>query len=164
MSGFSKLGIILTSVFSILFLSLLAELIYLVWRRRQQARRNTSRIEPACAPTSTPLPTTTSHAELFKLDGIYGAPSRVLFTIKEEEREEVETELASVLGDHGKFGVSLSQHFGNFQLPVGGDAPEVIIMVGEDDDFDVEPDFLTPCTSPPYFTPSPSPTREELDR
>lgn len=164
MSGFSKLGITLTSVFSVLLLALLAELLYLFWRRRQQSRHKSSRIEPAGAATPATLPTSNAlqRSELFKLEGLYGPPSRVLFTIKEEEREEVETELGTVLGEV-KNGVSLGEHFGNFQFQLAaGDSPEVIIMVGDDEsDFDVEPPFLTPCTSPPYLTPSPSPTREK---
>ncbi|KNA11494.1 hypothetical protein SOVF_134490 [Spinacia oleracea] len=161
MSGFSKLGITLTSVFSFLLFALLAEILYLFWRRRQQSHRNNSRIEPAGAATQAQLPTSAAlpHSELFKIEGFYGPPSRVLFTIKEEEREELETELVTVLGEM-KSGVSLGEHFGDFQFH--DHSSEVIIMVDDDDeaDFEVEPPFLTPCTSPPYYTPSPSPPRE----
>ncbi|KAL2900056.1 Serine/threonine-protein kinase KIC1 [Bienertia sinuspersici] len=166
MSGLSNLGIILTSVFSLLLLALFAELLYLLWRRRQQVRRKSNRIEPTFATTTTPSTSNStimgvsSPSEFLKLESIYGcAPSRVLFTIKEEEKDETEIETENENEHYHTTtisGASLGDHFGNFHLQ----PPEVIIMVG-DYDFDVEPPFLTPCTSPPYLTPSPSPTREE---
>ncbi|XP_048489796.1 uncharacterized protein LOC125491747 [Beta vulgaris subsp. vulgaris] len=162
MSGLSKLGITLTSIFSFLLFSLLTQLLYLFWRRRQQSRRKSTRIEP----TTATLPASTTaqnamHSELFKLEGsFYGPPSRVLFTIKEEEIETDEV-ACCVVEDKSCSGVSLGEHFGNFQFSqIAGDSPEVIIVMGENySDFDVEPPFLTPCASPPYFTPSPSPNR-----
>ncbi|XP_057549628.1 uncharacterized protein LOC130827793 [Amaranthus tricolor] len=157
MKNLSKLGIILTSIFSFLLLALISQLFYLLWRRRQQSRRKINQIKP----TNTTIPSTptnfpSTHIEFYKLEGSYSPPSRVLFTIKEEEKED---DLVS--SDDRKYGVCLNEHFGDdFRSQLdGADSVEVIIMVN-DSDFDVEPPFVTPCDSPPYFTPSPSPTRE----
>ncbi|CAO2823990.1 unnamed protein product [Amaranthus hypochondriacus] len=156
MKNLSKFGIILTSIFSFLLLALISHLFYLLWRRRQQTRRKINQIKP----TNTTIPLTPSnfpstHTELYKLEGSYSPPSRVLFTIKEEKEDDL------VSSDDRKSGVCLNEHFGDdFRSQLGGvDSVEVIIMVN-DSDVDVEPPFLTPCDSPPYFTPSPSPTRE----
>ncbi|XP_057536184.1 uncharacterized protein LOC130814150 [Amaranthus tricolor] len=152
MKCLSKFGIILTLVLSFLLLALLAELLYLLWRRRQQFRHKISRIKPTTT-TTTPTIVPNSHSQIFKLEGIYELPSRVLFTIKEEEKEGIEIdEITSVLAENKKSIVGDNyEHL--------GDSSEVIIMVS-DSDFGVEPPFLTPCTSPPFFTPAASPTRE----
>ena len=144
MRGFSKLGITLTSVFSLLLLALLAEILYLLWRRRQLLRLRRTRVEPAGAA----LPTTANHCqplETPKLDAIDGPSSRVLFTIKEEDREELETEELPSAGERKTENV------------LAGESPEVVVVV----DFEAEPPFLTPCASPPYCTPSSSPEERE---
>ncbi|KAK9755471.1 hypothetical protein RND81_01G027600 [Saponaria officinalis] len=142
MSGMSKLGITLTSLFSLILFALLSQLLYLLYRCRRHHHRKITRIEPATPPPPPPTSTTIPPP---KFEPIYG-PSRVLFTINEEEKDDLENiEM-----------VNLSQHFSeNFCVE-----DYVISMVGCDDHFDVEPPFLTPCASPPYYTPSPSPPRD----
>jgi len=143
MRGFSKLGTTLTSVFSLLLLALLAEILYLLWRRRQLLRLRRTRVEPSGAA----LLTIANHRdppETLKLEAIDGPSSRVLFTIKEEDREEVEAEELPSVGERRTQNV----------LPE--ESLEVVVVV----DFEAEPPFLTPCASPPYYTPSSSPGRE----
>ncbi|CAI0391146.1 unnamed protein product [Linum tenue] len=68
---------------------------------------------------------------MLKLHQLYGA-SRALFTIKEETERET--------------------------------AREVVVVIdfdGESDDDDEATLFRTPCGSPPYYTPSPSPPRDQ---
>lgn len=92
--------------------------------------------------------------ELEKWQAMYG-PSRVLYTIKEEEREGIDYSAEnsadrSEATSHEKRDINLRDCFSG---PVK--------MV--DDDFAVDVDveeatpYSTPCASPPYFTPSPSP-------
>ncbi|KAM7499944.1 hypothetical protein LguiA_024358 [Lonicera macranthoides] len=75
--------------------------------------------------------------DVFKLREIYG-PSRDLFTIREEEREDLESEKSG--------GEKLMKM----------DLPE---FTEESPDVEMTP-FSTPCASPVYFTPMGSPVRQ----
>ncbi|CAI0391148.1 unnamed protein product [Linum tenue] len=123
------------------------ELLYFFCWKNYQA----SRIEPADAaavsvgvvPAAASAPTEEDEEleEMLKLHQLYGA-SRALFTIKEEtERERKEsTDVLTVT------------------------AREVVVVIdfdGESDDDDEATLFRTPCGSPPYYTPSPSPPRDQ---
>ncbi|XP_062112513.1 uncharacterized protein LOC133823680 [Humulus lupulus] len=188
MTGLSKLGATLIVVFVVCFMVLIADLVYVIWRRRRFQRRsistgvsvtsgdstyslsskellyffcwtNRSRIEPNEANNNRSSPnnqtlTAPEIDDLLKLQGLYGQ-SRLLFTIKEEdfeaERPEENKEgtiTSTAEADHDDQGFVVST--------LTGDADAVSITVDE-----VTP-FSTPCASPPYFTPSPSPSREEL--
>ena len=104
--------------------------------------------------------------------GLYG-PSRLLFTIKEEEE-----------ADHDHHERSHSSD-GPERLDDGRDESDdqdrtaktvtisntVVSASGTDFNDDVAvavlddaTPFSTPCGSPPYYTPSPSPSREELNQ
>lgn len=121
-------------------------------------KNQTTRIEPdaASAPTAPPLPETYTDAEvdeMLKWQGLYG-PSRVLFTIKEEEREEMETENSSpadkelVLNNKKK-----KKKKGSDCLEDEDVVAAVVVEVDE------KTPFWTPCASP-YYTPTPSPSRD----
>ncbi|KAL8094944.1 hypothetical protein AgCh_036453 [Apium graveolens] len=80
--------------------------------------------------------------DLYKLREMYG-PSRLLFTIKEEEKEDLESEKSITKSRN------LSQSFGET-----GAVPEVVVTIEEGIE---ETPFSTPCDSPLYFTPLASP-------
>ncbi|XP_059646592.1 uncharacterized protein LOC132293231 [Cornus florida] len=192
MSGLSKLGIALSIVFAFSLVALVAELFYVLWRRRVFRRNNfpvhggdhgsdsfstnpsnskellyffcwksQSRVEPDGAPTrggsdgySPDDPA--EIVDILKLQGLYG-PSRVLFTIKEEEREDVESEksLSSTEKGHNK---TKSILFEECLRSAGGESPEVAVRI--DDVGEEMTPFSTPCASPLYYTPAASPSRE----
>ncbi|XP_043692581.1 uncharacterized protein LOC122643014 [Telopea speciosissima] len=187
MRGLSKLGTGLTVVFVVGLLLLLAEVFYVVWYRRRFRRRsatveseasgepytttdtnhyntfsskelmylfcwnNQSRIEPASPPTAPSMDQEDISSESdnpLKWHVLYGQ-SRLLFTIKEEEKEDLESEKSSSAErkpNPENRRVSLSECFERAQeeLPVETESTP----------------FSTPCASPPYYTPSPSPTRD----
>ena len=94
--------------------------------------------------------------DVLKWQGLYG-PSRVLFTIKEEETEETEPHTGDKLLSLETKNVSLG---GECFRRVPDESPELTAAVGVDE----ATPFSTPCASPPYFTPSPSPTRDVGNR
>lgn len=182
MYGLTKLGTVLTIVFSVSLLALLANLLYVLWRKQVFRRRNSpdippgdpfykfssskeqllyffclknqSRIEPAGNPTVSDPPE--SAAVVVAVDdddvanwqlGMYG-PSRVLFTIREEEREGTETSEAEN-----------DQRVKSKTVRLEGESAGVVVKVADVGVDDEEPTpFSTPCASTPYYTPSPSPT------
>lgn len=85
--------------------------------------------------------------DLYKLREMYG-PSRLLFTIKEEEKEDLESEKSTTKSRN------LSQSFGE-----AGAVPEVVVTIEEGIE---ETPFSTPCDSPLYFTPSASPVHHVM--
>ncbi|XWS66590.1 hypothetical protein CRYUN_Cryun05aG0212800 [Craigia yunnanensis] len=135
------------------------ELFYFFCWKNQPAR-----VEPSSGVVSSPTLATTeadSEAavvedddELAKWQALYGQ-SRVLYTIKEEEREgsdsvensadqsEAKSEKRICWGDCLSGGV----------IEIADDAVLVV-------DVEEATPFSTPCSSPPYFTPSPSPDRD----
>lgn len=85
--------------------------------------------------------------DLYKLRELYG-PSRLLFTIKEEEKEDLESEKSTTKSRN------LSQSFGDTGAP-----PEFVVTIEEGIE---ETPFSTPCDSPLFFTPSASPVHHVI--
>ncbi|KAJ4977752.1 hypothetical protein NE237_008532 [Protea cynaroides] len=122
-----------------------------------------SRVEPASAPTAPPTdeedPFSESESSL-KQAVLYGQ-SRLLFTIKEEEREDLESEKSSSAerkSNTDQKRVSLNDCFEKTLEEPAVDTGEVEVEVEVGLEREGTP-FSTPCASPPYYTPSPSPTR-----
>ncbi|PON70086.1 Transmembrane protein [Parasponia andersonii] len=192
--GLSKLGTALIAVFAVCLVVLVADLVYVIWRRRRFQRRitsatgesvlaggsdsiyilsskellyffcwqNRSRVESNGTnggtnqlhdPDNDPNPAEAD--DPLKLQGLYGQ-STLLFTIKEEDGDDEAERTAEGLGkeaassDRVYTGSTLTEDVAvNFDV-------EVVV------DDDATP-FSTPCASPPYYTPQPSPSREELN-
>lgn len=180
MNGFTKLGTILTAVFSVSLLALVAELLYVLWRRQTFWRRsdplyptpskeqllyffcwkNQSRIEPAGNPhapasgdAEARVPAVDDGDVAKWQQAVYG-PSRVLFTIREEEREGTETtsEAENEIVKSNSKTVSFDQ--------AESVDDQVVVLVSVEEAVDEATPFSTPCASPPYYTPSPSPTHD----
>ncbi|KAJ4971507.1 hypothetical protein NE237_004606 [Protea cynaroides] len=185
MRGLSKLGIGWTVVLGVCLFLLLAEVSYLLWCRRRFRSKNAtvesnpsvispskelfyfccwkkrSRIEPAAAPTA---PTTDQEDTSSEFDNplkwqiLYGT-SRLLFTIKEEEREDLESEKSCSAEEN-------PNPHSNIKKRVSlGECFEITREVAVDVDglqTETTP-FSTPCASPPYCTPSSSPLASSAD-
>ncbi|KAI3831962.1 hypothetical protein MKX03_036599 [Papaver bracteatum] len=177
MKSLSSLGIGLSVVFGCLLLALIAEIYYLLWWKRriihreiqehqEQETENHSRREFfylfCCKKPSSLSSTTTAvnplrftdiesqthcvkpygelqqdgngdiENELMRLHSLSG-PTRLLFTIKEETREDLESED----GGMGKFGSGRSDLIVSMETP-----------------------YLTPLSSPSFFTPPMTPLKE----
>ncbi|KAK0584874.1 hypothetical protein LWI29_020062 [Acer saccharum] len=189
MNGLTKLGTVLTVVFSVTILALVFELIYVLWRNRVFRRRsdpespsdpfyitpskeqllyffcwkNPSRVEPSVTPGVLEHPggaEVVDDDELAKWQqGMYG-PSRFLFTIKEEEREGTETETENEATRIKTVCVDdKAEDDSESCLSEAVGVNNVIVRVVVDQE-ETTP-FSTPCASPPYYTPSPSPTRDK---
>ncbi|KAK1270086.1 hypothetical protein QJS04_geneDACA022385 [Acorus gramineus] len=157
MKSLSGLGIGLSLVFGFLFLALIGELYYLFWWKRRIIANNgvddggedllfcfkkhssLAASTAALTPQEPRIVTETEHdhhllkpseegveTELMRLHNLHGPP-RFLFTIKEETKEDMESEDKSRKGSRGR---SLS---------------DVIVAT--------ETPFLTPLSSPPFYTP-----------
>ncbi|XP_022871463.1 uncharacterized protein LOC111390631 [Olea europaea var. sylvestris] len=112
-----------------------------------------SRVEPnSTTPTSSNGESQMEEidSDIVKLQLMHG-PSRFLFTIKEEEREELE---AVAENNNNKEKVSLQECF-----TVAEESPEIRVEIDDHGGCDATP-FTTPCASPLYFTPSCSPVHE----
>ncbi|KAL3532156.1 hypothetical protein ACH5RR_005677 [Cinchona calisaya] len=149
------------------------ELLYFFFFCRD--RGQITRVEPH----STPPPSVNSAGscpeeeemeviDVFKLQDMYG-PSRVLFTIKEEDREN-DTDSSAEKKSNSKRVNNLEEFFkaaddeSTSQVAVA-----VALVVGDDHssgslggESAITP-FSTPCESPVYFTPAASPSRELID-
>ncbi|XP_077215287.1 uncharacterized protein LOC143849886 [Tasmannia lanceolata] len=181
MKSLSSLAISLGLVFGCLFLALVAELYYLLWWKKRIANREieddysssprklfyllcwkkpSSLSSRALDPNITDvnghesndqlnLPSNSSmdfhlkpfgeesvEAEIMRLHNLSGPP-RFLFTIKEETKEDLESEDAKSRGDKSRKG---SRNKSLSDLLVGMETP-----------------FLTPLSSPPFLSPSPTP-------
>ncbi|XP_022743940.1 uncharacterized protein LOC111294891 [Durio zibethinus] len=181
MSAPAKLAISLIVIFATCLLALIVQMVYVRWRKRRFCQRRVvrggtcsvdsefldssffaapskellyffcwknrpARVEPSSGVVS-PMPTEAATAadseaaavedddEWAKWQALYGQ-SRILYTIKEEEREGAD----SVENPADQRRVCLRDCFSG----------RVVNMA---DDVEKE----TPCASPPYFTPSPSP-------
>ncbi|XP_062004678.1 uncharacterized protein LOC133721919 [Rosa rugosa] len=188
--GLSKLGTALALVIAVfLLVGLVGQIFYILWRRRKLHNRSLpddtesvlpvdsasshssglfsfflcwktkSRIEPQEARHNVP---TTNRNELQELEDIikwqalYGS-SRLLFTIEEGEREGLDSETTysscaekEVVKTTTK--VYLEECYGEPDVAV------TVVNIEMDEAFTTP--LETPCASPPYYTPSPSPTRE----
>ncbi|KAF5747764.1 hypothetical protein HS088_TW05G00491 [Tripterygium wilfordii] len=168
MKGLTKLGISLTVVFAVCLIALIIDLFYVLWRRRSLRRRSSAveypdeqlyspskellylfcwKSQTRVDPEAVPQQSESGDDELARWEKIYG-PSRILFTIKEEEREEDEA-------DHNRWSEENEVREARVRLD-----DHVVVVVPTDVD-DSTP-FSTPCASPPYYTPSPSPPRENV--
>lgn len=182
MIALSKLGSVLTVLFAVSVVAILAQL-FCVLRRRRRIRRqslsgeenslynpskelfyffcwkNQSRIEPQGAPSPSPPlheGETTEVDDVLKWRGLYMyGPSRFLFTIEEEEREGVDSENCSSSEKGTK---KSTRAITEERVGVSSSLPVVAVAVTVD--VDEATPFSTPCASPPYYTPLPSPTRE----
>ncbi|KAM7264923.1 hypothetical protein ACFE04_002606 [Oxalis oulophora] len=174
----TTLGTTLAVIFALSLLILIANLLYVfLWRRRQTNtveyeysslynlffnwKLKPSRIEPDGSNNNNPTSADgdDDDDDVAKWQqGVFGGdgrPSRCLFTITEEE-EEKDTDLES-----NKSKVSLSEFF------QAADCRPVKVNVVDGDavnhccKHETTTPYATPCASPPYYTPSPSPIRDE---
>ncbi|XP_016899627.2 uncharacterized protein LOC103486669 [Cucumis melo] len=155
--GLNKIATPLILLFLLIFFFLLAQILYILYRRRRLQRlggaepnqkcfylfwRNQSRIQPKEIPSISKIDghssegavvvvVETAEDELTKWQELCG-PSRTLFTIKEEEEE--------------REGIIECFEYNN---------PFPKLKTDED-----TTPFHTPCASPPYLTPSSSPSRD----
>jgi hypothetical protein len=186
MIGLSKLCSALTVVFAVSLLAILAQL-FCVLRRRRRIRRqsvsggednslynpskelfyffcwkNQSRIEPQQAPSPSPplrAGETADIDDVLKWRGLYMyGPSRFLFTIAEEEREGVDSDQNCSSSEKGK--TKSKSVITEERVGVVGVSSSLPVAVAVMIDVDEATPFSTPCASPPYYTPLPSPTRE----
>lgn len=213
--GLSELGVTLVVIFAIAILVIVAQFLYVLWRRLvfrrrtsaaggDEASRYSSAESDLAAPSKELLyffcvrpqfrldrgsPSLNSGGgernssrepeaevidiDLLKIGGAFGPP-RFLFTIKEEEREEVdspakktpfpaENEPRKIVGEEQRGGVSLEDCFRTAEeSAVVVEVVEMDINDDQSGDDDATP-FSTPCASPAYFTPSASPAREMVN-
>ncbi|MCD7452898.1 hypothetical protein HAX54_018573 [Datura stramonium] len=161
------------------------QLLYLLCLRTQP---NLSRVEPDSSPSpNSPDPEELELIDLLKLQGMYGPP-RFLFTIKEEEREDLESEKSLCFSSSAEKMKSMSL---KDCMKIDEESPETVpelpvsvsdgeklpefplsVSVGEElpaVTVDYDPynstenkstPFSTPCDSPLYSTPVASPTHE----
>lgn len=181
MIDLSKFFIGFIVVFAVFLLVIVTQLFYVYWYRKRFRRRNSaaahpelpgdpfsipskellyflcwkrqSRVEPQADSAATPAGRPSeeiSDVDVLKWPGFY-RPSRFLFTIKEEEKDEMEPDSADKsLPAETKAG-PLGECF-----RAADESPELTVEVGV---HEATP-FSTPCDSPSYFSPSSSPTRE----
>ncbi|KAJ9181310.1 hypothetical protein P3X46_009450 [Hevea brasiliensis] len=134
------------------------ELLYFFCWKNQTSRIELAGAETTAAPVATapPLPPimpADAHVdEMLKQHALYG-PSKVLFTIKEEEKEEMETDSSSAENGERKRKKKTKKKSRSTSLE---DVAVTAVVI----DIDDSTPFSTPCASPPYYTPSPSPSRD----
>ncbi|KAK7278723.1 hypothetical protein RJT34_23759 [Clitoria ternatea] len=152
--GLNKLGTAITVITAVTLVALAAEIAYVLWQRRQRLRPRV-RVEPreASLQCSSSSPTEREREveleleqQVIKFQCLNG-PSRVLFTIKEEEREGAESENGS------------STECSAVKKRAWLSDADVVLAVEEL--YSETTPFSTPCASPPYFTPYASPSRED---
>ncbi|CAL0299440.1 unnamed protein product [Lupinus luteus] len=159
MMGLNKLGATITVIIAVTLTALTVEIIYVLWRRHQKYCSR-GRIEPQepslrCSSASTAERASDLEVEdgmelqVMKFQHMY-APPRVLFTIKEEEREGLESENGGSSSDCGAVVVKIEKMVA---------VDEVTVEI-EDLLNDATTPFWTPCASPSYHTPYSSPCRE----
>ncbi|KAK6942542.1 hypothetical protein RJ641_027919 [Dillenia turbinata] len=132
------------------------ELLYFFCWKTHQATGAEPHLAPNLPPSHSP-PQTASAADVLKWHQMYG-PSRVLPTIKEEEKEDIETPEKSSLTEKTKNGTNQTTSLEECVCVTDCDNIEVTSAA-----FPVEIEttpFSTPCASPTYFTPPPSPPHE----
>ncbi|CAA2966399.1 Hypothetical predicted protein [Olea europaea subsp. europaea] len=208
--GLSKLGIALTIIFVISLVALLAELFYVLWRRRVFRRKNPPpsdrefqlpqysssdswfpsaisskdllyffcvRSQPrielnSISPASSNAPPETEVIDVWKLQRMCGPP-RFLFTIKEEEKEDLESVAEKSLCSSAEKESNKSNSISIRErvtlkecLEVVEEPPKAAMVVhdhGDGGGVRDEAEFPTPCDSPMYFTPLASPIHEEVN-
>ncbi|KAI4348898.1 hypothetical protein L6164_009564 [Bauhinia variegata] len=191
MIGLNKLGTALTVIIAVTLTALVLEIIYVLWRRQRFCevnesdltreascfpseellyflcwKKNKSRVEPREAS----LPNSASSCsppeleeQVMKWQCLYG-PSRMLFTIKEEEEREgleMESEYSASASAEIEFDTVVKTNRACFSEPVG--TVEQNLREGEvavTIELNETTPFWTPCGSPSYYTPSSSPLHE----
>lgn len=186
MNGLTKLGAVLTIIFALCVFALLADLLYVLWRRKRFRRRslsgagsdisgspfygpskellyffcwkNQSRVEPAVIPAVITEAARVSDSsvsvdvdEVEKWQSLCG-PSRLLYTIKEEEKEgtEISSEYYSAEGGEAK-----SRRSSLRDALAARDLSDEATLAATAVDDDLET---------PYYTPSSSPSRDDESR
>lgn len=168
MSEPSTLAKALIAVFLLFLVALLAEILFIVWRRRvshqQELSRTTSnidhgggkifccsktqsRVEPIIGDSNEASEVLDDPIDVFKLRDM----SRLLFTIKEEEeegKEDVESQ-KSVYSATSKCGRKKISNIFDETATLS----ELVLTIDEEN----EDTFSTPCVSPSYFSPVASP-------
>ncbi|KAK7345247.1 hypothetical protein VNO77_15841 [Canavalia gladiata] len=155
--GLNKLGTAITVLTAVTLAALAIEVVYMLWRRHQRLRPHV-RVEPqeTSLPCSSSSPSERERELELELEQqvmkwqCLNGPSRVLFTIKEEEREELESENGSSAECSAVAVKMLTERV----------AVEEVVLAIEGLLNETTP-FSTPCASPPYYTPHASPSREE---
>ncbi|GAU45894.1 hypothetical protein TSUD_24960 [Trifolium subterraneum] len=168
MMGLNKFGATITILTAVTLTALVIEILYVLFKRRRRLRPRV-RAEPL--EPSLPISTSSSPNErereheldeelenhIAKYRCHYGS-SRVLFTIKEEEREGVESEngseCSSVVTVKKVMAVRNTRLNENVIVV---DDDEVVVMVEEL--LNETTPYSTPCATSPYYTPQSSPTR-----
>ncbi|GLT90091.1 hypothetical protein SLE2022_080430 [Rubroshorea leprosula] len=188
MNGLNKIGAVLTVLFVLCVFALMAELVYVLWRRRRFRRRsvsaggdsemsgtqfdtpskellyffcwkNQSRVEPAGVQPVLSDVARDSEAsvddDVEKWQQAAYGPSRLLYTIKEEEKEGAEGGEYSAESEAKSRSrtVSLRDALAARVLSEAALAAATPAAVADEVEMEVQP--VTP-----YYTPSPSPSRE----
>ncbi|XP_024961998.1 uncharacterized protein LOC112502339 [Cynara cardunculus var. scolymus] len=158
-----KLATALTVVFIVSLLILVAELLYVLCRRRQSTHnvflysfclKSKTRVEPAGAPPQNPGGSSPEDAviDVFKLLEANGR-SRVLCTIKEDDREDVESIEIAVTER-----MSLQECLESEAAA----AEEERAVTVHAEVVDTKTVFSSPYDSPMFYTPVGSPSREGM--
>ncbi|ESW17794.1 hypothetical protein PHAVU_007G269000 [Phaseolus vulgaris] len=158
MMGLSKLGTAIMAVTAVTLVALAAEIVYVLWQRRERLRPRV-RVEPQepshhCSTSSSPSEDDVDlelEQHVMKWHCLNG-PSRVLFTIKEEDREEVESD-----NGNGSSVECNKKRWVSERVAVD----EVAVAIAVEELLNETTPFSTPCASPPYYTPNASPSHEE---
>ncbi|PIN03299.1 hypothetical protein CDL12_24176 [Handroanthus impetiginosus] len=105
--------------------------------------------------------------DLLKLQGMFGPP-RFLFTIKEEEKEDLESPADKSLHSAGKAAKEIPEGNRNNRLSLeecfkAAEEPVVELEIIDGAGGHETTPFSTPCASPVYFTPSASPVHDVVD-
>ncbi|XP_004497703.1 uncharacterized protein [Cicer arietinum] len=162
--GLNKFGTTITVLTAVTLTALAVEILYVLWKRRLRLRPRV-RAEPQ--EPSLPSSSCTSPGErereldvelqshVAKWQCLYG-PSRVLFTIKEEEIEGVESENGSST-ECSAVTVNKTVAVNTTRLSESVVLDEVVVTV--DELLNETTPFSTPCATSPYYTPQSSPMR-----
>ncbi|KAJ0089227.1 hypothetical protein Patl1_32693 [Pistacia atlantica] len=141
MDGLKKLGAVLTIVFLVSLLALLAELFYVLWRKQAFRRRSSPEIPPG-----DPFYNLTSSKEQL----LY------FFCLKNQSRIEPAGNPTAPEAQEAEAVVVAVDDDDVLKWQLGMYGPSRDIVNGEE-----TTPFSTPCASPPYYTPSPSPTHDK---
>lgn len=163
MMGLNNFGTTITILTAVTLTALAVEILYVLWKRRLKLRPRV-RAEPQEQPS---LPSSSPDQRERELEEeleqhiakwqCINGPSRVLFTIKEEDREGVDSESSS-LTECSLVTVKKALAVGSTCLSESENENVVVV----DDEVVLDVDELLSETTPystPYYTPLSSPTR-----
>ncbi|CAL5207454.1 unnamed protein product [Lathyrus oleraceus] len=167
MMGLNNFGTTITILTAVTLTALAVEILYVLWKRRLKLRPRV-RAEPQEQPS---LPSSSPDQRERELEEeleqhiakwqCINGPSRVLFTIKEEDREGVDSESSS-LTECSIVTVKKALAVGSTRLSESESESENENVVVLDDEVVLDVDELLRETTPystPYYTPLSSPTR-----